>query len=143
MMSGGALSPETSPSLQVARLMDGYLVTQLLYILAKLDIAEALADGPQTAADLAAAVGANPAALYRVLRGVAVEGVLEERPDGRFGLTALGDCLRDGVPGSLRRAIIARGDLYFRAAADLLDAIREGGVAFECTYGRSLFEHLS
>ena len=143
MSSGGASPPETSPHLHVARLIDGYLTTQLLYIVVKLGVADALAAGPQSAGALAAAVGAEPTALYRVLRGVAAEGLLEEHPDGRFGLTALGECLRDGVPNSLCGAITARGDLYFRAAAGLLDAVRQGGVAFERAYGSSLFEHLS
>ena len=38
-----------SPPQEVARLMDGYLTTQLLYVAAKLDIAAVLADGPQAA----------------------------------------------------------------------------------------------
>jgi hypothetical protein len=71
---------------------------------------------------------------------LAADSVLEELPGDRFGLTALGACLRDGVPGSLRGAISARGDLYFRAAAGLLDAVREGGVAFERAHGNSLIE---
>jgi hypothetical protein len=122
--------------------MDGYLTTQLLYVAAKLGLAEALSDGPRTGDDVAAEVGANPGAVHRVMRGLAAEGVLDELPDGRFGLTALGDCLRDGVPGSLRGAILARGDLYFRAAAGLLDAVREGGAAFDRAYGASLFDYL-
>ena len=55
--------------------------TQLLYVAAKLGVAEALADGPKTGAELADAVGADPAALTRVLRGLALEDVLRE--DGR------------------------------------------------------------
>ena len=64
-------------------------------------------------------------------------------PEDRFGLTALGACLRGGVPGSLRGAIVARGDLYFRAAAGLLDAVREGGVAFEGAHGLGFFAYLA
>src|SRR5262245_34757877 len=115
-----AIPTNASPPHQVTRLMDGYLSTQLLYVAAKLGIAEALADGPRASGDVAATVGAKPDAVHRVMRGLAAEGVFDELPDGRFGVTALGNCLRDGVPGSLRGAILARGDLYFRAAAGLL-----------------------
>lgn len=80
--------------LPVFRLMDGYLVTQLLYIAAKLDIADALSDGPQTAEALARKKGINADALRRVLRGLAAEGLFDELSDGRFGLSAPGTCLR-------------------------------------------------
>jgi len=47
-------------------------------------------------------VGADPDALTRVLRGLALEDVVAECDDGRFALTALGEGLRDDVPWSLR-----------------------------------------
>jgi ubiquinone/menaquinone biosynthesis C-methylase UbiE len=115
----------------------------LLYIAAKLGVADVLADGPLASGALAQQVGAEPEAFHRVLRGLAADGVLDERPDGRFGLTELGAVLRSGLPGSLRGAIIARGDLYSRAAGGLLDAVRSGGVAFDRVYGSSVFEYLS
>jgi hypothetical protein len=136
-------SAEVSSQLRLARMMDGYLTTQLLYVAAKLGVADELAYGPQTAETLAPTVGAEPNALYRVLRGLAAEGVLEELDDGRFGLTAIGSALRIDAPGALQGAIIARGDIYFLAAAVLFDAVREGEVAFEHAYGSSLFEYLS
>jgi ubiquinone/menaquinone biosynthesis C-methylase UbiE len=138
-----AQSFDVAPQLQLARLMDGYLTTQLLYVAAKLGVADVLGENPQTAASIASTVGAEPNALYRVLRGLAAEGVLDELEDGRFGLTALGSALRIDAQGALRGAIIARGDIYFLAAADLLDAVREGEVAFERAYGSNLFEYLS
>ena len=55
--------------------------------------------------------------------------------DGRFALTALGEGLRDGVPGSLRGAVLARGELYWSAAGGLLRAVTEGGTAFEHVHG--------
>ncbi len=103
----------TTPPAQVSRLMDGYLTTQLLYVAAALGVADALTDGPRTAADLARTVGAEPDPLHRLLRGLAAEDVLEEYRDGRFGLSPLGDCLRADAPVSLRGAVLARGDLYY------------------------------
>jgi predicted O-methyltransferase YrrM len=129
--------------LPVSRLMDGYLITQLLYVAVKLNIADFLVDEPQTAGALAQSTGVNPDILQRVLRGLAAEGVLDEHGDGRFGVADLGTCLRSDAPGSLRGAIIARGDLYYRAAAGLFDAVRDGGVPFERIYGCSFFEHLA
>lgn len=128
--------------LPVSRLMDGYLTTQLLYVAAKLNIADALADGPQRSHDLARLRAADPDRLWRVLRGLAAEGVLDELPDGRFALNAEGARLRSDAPGSLRGMVIARGDLYYTAAAGLVDSIRHGGVPFERAYGGGFFDHL-
>jgi len=122
---------------QLARLLDGYLVTQLLYVAARLGVVDVLRDGPQSGADIAAAVGAEPAALTRVLRGLASEDVLSETDDGRFGLTPIGESL-----GVLQGAALLRGDLYYQTVAGMLDAVLTGGIAFENVYGAEFFEHL-
>ena len=96
-------------------------------------MAEAL---PGTGAEVAAAIGADPGAMTRVLRGLAIEGVVTEE-DGRFALTPVGECLP-----ALAGAIRVRGELYYRGAAGLLDAVRSGGTPFEAVYGASFFDHL-
>ncbi|MGY1821893.1 methyltransferase [Geodermatophilus sp. SYSU D00079] len=132
-----------SAAARLARLADGYLVTQLLHVCIALGVPEALAAGPRTADDLAAELGAAPAALHRVLRGLAAEEVLDELPAGRFALTATGELLRAGVPESLRGAVTARAELYYRAAAGLLDAVRSGATPFDVVHGRPFFDHLA
>jgi hypothetical protein len=134
---------ETSSARELARLIDSYLTTQLLFVAARLGVAEVLADGPRTGREVAEAVGADPDALTRVLRGLTLEGVLAEGDDGRFALTPLGECLREGVPGSQRGAALARGALYWPAAAGLLRAVTEGGTAFEHVHGEPFFAHLA
>jgi hypothetical protein len=128
--------------MRMSRLADGYLITQLLYVVAKLGVPDALASGPLTSEAVARAVGVDAGAVHRLLRGLAAEGVFTEDANGRFGLTELGACLRDGVPGSLRGVVIARGDLNYMAAAGLLAAVRDGGVPFDRVFGESLFAHL-
>jgi hypothetical protein len=127
---------------RLARLMDGYLVTQLLAVAARLGVADVLADGPRTSAEIADAVGADARALRRVLRNLAVEEVLEELDDGRFALAPMGERLRKDVPGTLRGSVIARGELYFSAAAGFLPAVRGEGTPYELAYGEPFFEHL-
>jgi hypothetical protein len=109
-----------SASTRLARLADGYLVTQLLHVAVALGVPEALADGPRHVPELAAEVGADPALLHRVLRGFAAENVLAEDADGRFALTPTGALLRAGVPGSLRGAVVARGSCTTPPGAVLL-----------------------
>jgi hypothetical protein len=123
--------------------MDGCLVTQMLYVAAALGVADVLADGPLTSAEVADAVGADAGALHRVLRGLAVEEVVEERDDGRFALTAAGELLRSDVPGSLRGAVLARGDVYYEAVGHMLGGVRGEGVAYQLAHGAPFFDHLA
>jgi len=122
---------------QYMRLVDGFVTTQLLYVAASLDVGGRLSGGPMSGPDLAAAVGVDHAALARVLRGLVAEGVLAEDDEGRFRLTPLG-----GGLSSLRGATIARGELYYGAAAGLLKTVREGGTSFEHVHGASFFDYL-
>ena len=123
--------------------MDGFLTTQLLYVAAKLGVADLLAEGPRTGPEVAEAVGADPDLLTRVLRGLALEEVLAEVDGGRFALTELGQCLRSEVAGSMRGPLLVRGELYYQAAAGTLAAVRQGGTAFEQVYRDRFFEYLS
>ena len=126
------------PGWQLIRLMDGFVATQLVYVAAKLGLAESFAEGPRSAAELATAVGADRQALARVLRGLAAIGIVTETDDCRFALTELGRALEP-----LRGMAMVRGDLYYGAAAGLLDAVRDGGVAFDRVYGEPFFDHLA
>ena len=131
------MTDTTASAWRLARAMDGFLTTQLLYVAARLGIAGALAGGPRSAGDLARDAGVAPGPLTRVLRGLAAEEVLEEGADGRFALAPLGTAL-----GDLEGQILARGALYYSAAAGLLDAVRDGGVPFERVHGERFFDHL-
>jgi hypothetical protein len=143
MPSGKQQPADAAASLRVSQLMDSYLTVQLLYVAAKLGIADALGDGAKAADVLARDVDAEPSILRRVLRSLAADGVLEESQDGRFSLTALGACLRSNVPSSQRGAIVARGELYYGAAAGLLEAVLRGGVPFKHVHGIGFFESLA
>jgi O-methyltransferase domain/Dimerisation domain len=127
---------------RLSRMMDGYLTTQLLYVAAKLGIADVLADGPLPGRLIAEQVGADADLLTRVLRGLVLHDVLVELPEGRFGLTELGSCLREAAPNSMRGPVIARGELYYLAAGGLLQTVLDGGTGFEHAYGERFFDYL-
>lgn len=135
---------EIDPKVQarLEELQDGYLATQLLYVAARLGVADALAGGPCGGDVLAKELGADPGFLRRVLRGLAALGVLDER-DGSFGLTEVGALLRDGTPTSLRGPVLTRGAIYYRALDHLLDGVRSGQTPFDLAHGTSFFDYLA
>ena len=90
------------PAAILRRLVNGYQVAQAIHVSATLGIADLLAGGPRTSDDLAAATGAHPRSLYRLLRALASVGIFSEADGRRFALTPLGDCLRSDSPESIR-----------------------------------------
>jgi len=85
-------------------------VSQALYVLAELGIADLLADGPRRVPELASASGcANADGLYRVVRLLASHGILHEHDDQSFSLTSLSEPLRSDVPNSMRDLVVFYG----------------------------------
>ena len=119
------------------RLIDGFVTTQLVYVVEKLGIPELLEAGPKTSSELAAAVGANPARLHRVLRDLVVQEVFDELDDGRFALTSVGRHLKE-----LRALTIVRAEVYYAAAGRLLDGVMGEEVPFDAAHGERFFDYL-
>ena len=108
-MGAGMTAAGPSPSEALRRMMQGYQVSQALYVAATLGIADALVGGSKDVDELAQLAGANASALYRVLRLLASVGVFTEDDARHFTLTELAECLRAGAPGSLRPWILMAG----------------------------------
>ena len=122
---------------------EGYMVWRAIYAAAALGIADVLKEGPMDTKDIAAAVGANPDALYRLLRALASVGVFTEIKESQFALTPLAACLRTDVPGSLRAYISLYGaDFSCRPADNLLYSVRTGMPAVERVFGASYLSYL-
>lgn len=132
-----------SPQEVINRMIGGYWTTQTIYVAAKLGIADLVADGPRTAADLAKATGTHAPSLYRLLRALASVGIFAEDAEGRFGLTPLAECLRSDAPGSQRALAIMSGEEHYKAWGELLYSIQTGKTAFDKLYGMPIFEFLS
>jgi O-methyltransferase domain/Dimerisation domain len=127
----------------LSQLLRGSLVTQLIYVAATLGVADLLDDSPKSSRELAAALGVDPEALYRVLRALASIGIFEETDPRRFALTALAQPLRTDVPGSLRASAMLYGERWWwLACGDLLHSVATGQPAFDHVHGKPLFAYL-
>jgi hypothetical protein len=121
---------------ELRRLINGLQVSQALSVAATLGVADQLAAGPRTSDDLARESGADPDALYRLLRAVAAVGVLREEDGRRFALTELGEPLRSDVPGSLAGwAEFVGRPVFWQSWGALLHSIRTGENAFQHVHG--------
>lgn len=128
---------------RMGELINGYQTSAAIGAVAALGVADALAGGPAHPADVASRVGADPAALARVMRVLADAGIFERREDGRFGLTPLGATLRAEGPVSVRRAaIIATDEWHWRAYGHLTHSVRTGEAGFRPAHGCGFWEYL-
>lgn len=126
---------------RLGELIDGYRSTALLYVAAKLGIADLLLSESANVDQLAADLRVNPDALGRYLRALATIGIVRTDDDGNFALTPLGSALRAGAPGSAKAHAILAGDEFFPTWGALLDAIRNGEAQFQRIFGLSAWEH--
>jgi hypothetical protein len=114
-----------------------------LYAAAKLGVADLLADGPQTTAQLAGQLEVKESPLYRTLRLLASQGVFEETAPRTFAQTALSRFLCTGVPGSVRSTFIFRGsEFFFAPYGEILHSIETGQPAREKIFGMNGFDYL-
>lgn len=132
-----------SPAGQIAQMLTGYWVTQMLHVAAKLDLAGLLTDGPNSADELAAKTKTHPRALFRLLRGLASLGVFEETTPRVFRNTPRSEALLDGVPGSQRAMAIMSGGEHYASWNELLHCVQTGKTGFEKVYGMLPFDYLA
>lgn len=130
------------PHMALMHLFHGARITQLLYVAAKLGIADLLTEGAKRSEELAQTVGAHPRTLYRVLRALASLGIFAEEPDQHFRLTPMADLLRTEAPASLRPFAVLSGEEWvWRAEGALLDSVRTGQAAFNRVHGMGAFDY--
>ena len=122
-------------------LISGYWVSQAVGVVAQLGVADQLEHAPRSSDELARAVGAEPQALYRVLRLLASLDVFAEVAPRTFGLTPLGETLRSDAPDSVRNfAITETAPGHWLPWGRLHDSVRTGRPMTYETLGMSLFE---
>ncbi len=119
-------------------------VSQAITAAADLGIADALANGPLSAEDLAAAVGADRDALARLMRALISRGIFRQRRDGRYDLTRLAQPLRSDAEVSLAAWARWLGSPENREHwSHLSESLRHGECIACEARGQSLFEFLA
>src|SRR5438105_10074475 len=128
---------------QVLReLAAGHVMPRALHAVTELGVADALDDAPRSAAELAAAVGADADALHRVLRLLASNGVFELK-DGRFTHTEMSRLLRVDHPRSMRPLVRMMGlPIVWSVYGEFEHALRTGTPALEQLEPQGLWAYL-
>ena len=139
------MGSETSAArVELLKMINGYWLTQAVYVAAKLGIADLVAKEPKTVQAIAASCGTDEKSTYRLLRALASLGLFEEMEDGRFQSTPVGGLLRSDVPGSIRGVALYSGDPeHYRAWGELLYSVQTGERAFDRVFGKRVFDYMA
>ena len=130
-MSESAERPAMPPQMLLYQMAIGHYLSRALHVIAKLGVADLLSAGARGVEELAKATETHPPSLRRVMRLLASVGVFEEKEDGGFALTALGECLRADVPGSSRAMVLLFAGIGIQDSwKDLEWCVRTGEPAY-------------
>jgi len=135
---------ELPPPAQMLQIITGYWISQAVGTAARLGVSDQLADRPKTSSEVASAVGADPQALFRLMRMLASIGVFTLDKQERFALTPLGDTLRSSVPGSVRNFAVAEtAPGHWQPWGKMYEAIKTGEPMCKPALGMELWDWYS
>jgi len=119
----------TKQGLELWRLIQSHRVTAVIYVAAKLGLAELLRDGPLSANELAKATGANEQALNRLLVALSTIGICALDGEDRYSLTEIGTGLDGHAEHTFKAWAIFEGQVLSSGWNRLLDSIMTGKTA--------------
>ena len=142
-MTQPQVSTAEPADVQVLQMALAPFTTQALYVAAKLDIADLLADGPRTAAELAGATGTDERSLYRILRALASAGVFSETESRIFVNTPASETLRSDGPNSTRYFVMFCGEEpHWRNIGHTMYSVKTGKPCWEHVHGEPVFSYM-
>lgn len=138
-----AMQETLPPEAQLMQLVGGCFVSQAVYVAAKLDIADLLAEKPQAVKFLAEKTATHERSLYRVLRMLASLGVFRETEEKVFANTRVSETLRSDASGSLRDMAIWMGEPeHWRVYGEMMHSVKTGEIAWTKVHGTEPFPYL-
>ena len=127
-MTQPATAAALPANVRVFEMAAAVVAARALWGAAEFGVADALDNDPRPVTELAATCGADPGALYRVLRLLAAHGVFVEHDGRRFSHSEMSRTLRSDHPTRTRAAVrMLCGDGMYRAFGALRESIATGG----------------
>ncbi len=120
-------------------------VSQLIYVAAKMGVADLLKDGSKSNDELASSLDVNAGALYRILRALSSLGIFAEIENRHWKLTPMAEYLLSCHPNSLREMAMFMGSatITWEVWGNLFYSVKTGQPAFDYVNGMPIFEYLA
>jgi 2-polyprenyl-3-methyl-5-hydroxy-6-metoxy-1,4-benzoquinol methylase len=129
------------PHAQLIEMATAHWISRIVYVAAKLGLADHLAEGPKSAEELASPTGTHAPSLYRLMRTLAHLGLLSEGAGRRFSLTPLGEAMKKNAPGSAYATILTlASDWCANGFGELLYSVQTGKSGVEKYLGMPIFD---
>ncbi len=141
--SGHSVDSSGGLTARFQTLLSGAWTTQVIYVAAELNVADHLASGSRTSANLAAVTESHEPSLNRLLHSLVAIGMCSHEVDNSFELTPLGSLLRSDAPDSLHAWSLWWGRSLWSAWGNLLHSVRTGESARSLLLATRGFDHLS
>jgi len=130
----------STAALQLVDLIQSHRITAVIYVAAKLGLADLLSNSSKTVSELAEASGANQAALARLLTALSTVGLCTMSDHGRYALTETGAALSGTAKPSLTAWAIFEGEMLARSWSGMLETITTGSTAAQLLGFNNSFE---
>jgi hypothetical protein len=132
-----------SVAIRLLDLIQSHRVTAVIYVAAKLGIADLLRDGPLSLDQLATATGAQRGALGRLLAALSAIGICARiAPDG-YSLNEIGLVLDGSADQSLKAWAIFEGEMLSKSWSGMLETVMTGKTAAQLQGLDTSFELMS
>jgi hypothetical protein len=113
-------------ALRLFDLIQSHRVTAVIYVAARLGLAELLSYGPQTLGKLAKVTGADERALGRLLTALSTIGICERTGEDSYALTEVGACLDSAADQSLKGWAILEAEMLSKSWSGMLESVMSG-----------------
>ena len=130
----------SSAAIKLLDLIQSHRITAVIYVAAKLGIAELLRDGPRSLDELARSTGAHQQALGRLLTVLSTIGICARADQDRYSLTDTGSVLDGSADQSFKAWAIFEGEMLSRSWSGMLDSVMTGKTAAQLLGFGSSFE---
>jgi len=118
-----------SRSESVYDLVQSHRITAVIYVAAKLNLAEAIGDDAKSTAELAKLMSADESALRRLLVALTTLGICNRADRDKFAMTDLGCQLDENANPSFKDWVLFEGDVLVHSWSGLVDSVRSGKTA--------------
>ncbi len=118
--------PASAAALKLLDLIQSHRITAVIYVAARLGLAELLCDGPKSLDELAEATGAERSALGRLLTALSTVGICARSGSDRYAVTEIGAALNGAAEHSFKGWAIFEGELLSKSWNGMLDSIMTG-----------------
>ncbi|MCB2208092.1 MAG: hypothetical protein KQH67_07315 [Bacteroidetes bacterium] len=120
----------------------GFWIAKAISVACELNLAEIVGNTTKNIEEIADKAGANKAALYRLMRALASEGIFKETETRNFKNTPLSNALRE-QPGHLKNMIMHQlNSTNWEVVNEMKYSVITGQNAAQKLFGSDIFTHL-